>query len=164
MANSFHVRNIISIERVEIKRIINYKNKILKFHFRNVKYFFFFLSTLMEQNFNTNASVSACFDTSSRALRARKRKKSRWNSLSFVRDPIMKNRVIGLLTMLWHFWIDITRPATVEANMAANEITREMPTRFVEFSRMILAKIRFVYSIKVSENAPREIMAIIFPC
>lgn len=94
----------------------------------------------------------SCFDTSSRALRARKRKKSRWNSLPFVRDPIMKNRVIGLLTMLWHFWIDITRPATVEANMAANEITREMPTRFVEFSRMILAKIRFVYSIKVSER------------
>lgn len=54
--------------------------------------------------------------------------------------------------MLWHFWIDITRTATVEANMAANEITREMPTRFVEFSRMILAKIRFVYPIEVSES------------
>lgn len=36
--------------------------------------------------------------------------------------------------------------------MAANEITREMPTRFVEFSRMILAKIRFVYPIEVSES------------
>lgn len=66
--------------------------------------------------------------------------------------------------MLWHFWIDITRPTTVEANMAANEITREMPTRFVEFSRMILAKIRFVYSIKVSENASRGMVTIIFPC
>lgn len=48
--------------------------------------------------------------------------------------------------------------------MAANEITREMPTRFVEFSRMILAKIRFVYSIKVSENASRGMVTIIFPC
>lgn len=36
--------------------------------------------------------------------------------------------------------------------MAANEITREMPTRFVEFSRMILVKIRFVYPIEVSES------------
>lgn len=48
--------------------------------------------------------------------------------------------------------------------MAANEITREMPTRFVEFSRMILAKIRFVYSIKVSGNASRGMVTIIFPC
>lgn len=56
--------NIISIERVGIKGSINYRNGILKFHLRKFL-FFFFLPTLMEQNFNVNASVSG---VSTRAL------------------------------------------------------------------------------------------------
>lgn len=58
LVNNFHVSNIISIERVEIKGIINYRNGILKFHLGK---FLFFLPTLMEQNFNANASVSIVF-------------------------------------------------------------------------------------------------------
>lgn len=58
MINNFHVSNIISIERMEIKGIINYRNGILKFHLGK---FLFFLPTLMEQNFNANASVSIVF-------------------------------------------------------------------------------------------------------
>lgn len=54
--------NIISIERVGIKGSINYRNGILKFH---LQISFFFLPTLMEQNFNANASVSG---VSTRAL------------------------------------------------------------------------------------------------
>ena len=78
----------------------------------------------------------------------------RWNSLLFVRDPIMKNRVIGLLAMLWHLWMDITRLATdggsekrdCEWNYAwnANAARRILSRDFRE--------IRFVYSKTVWER------------